>query len=113
MPLELFENIQVSLKTFKGNEKRGSIGSVSDPANGIHFVSWEDNAIVATFLTANPIKSVSRFSRAQRSQITAPQPHLLHQYNQYMGDSIFMMPLYHPVASKFALRNGGGHYSPI
>ena len=34
---------------------------------------------------ANPIKSVSRFSRAQRSEITAPQPHLLHQYNQYMG----------------------------
>ena len=63
--------------------------------------------IVSTFLTANPIKSFSLFSRAQRSQI-----YYTNTINKW-GDSIFMMPLNHPIASIFALKNGGGHFSPI
>ena len=49
---------------------------------------WNDSrpvVAISNFESVNPVHSGSRWSRADRKRIPVPIPHLIHNYNQYMG----------------------------
>lgn len=51
-------------------------------------MQWLDNAPVIVASTAfgtTPLKNVTRFSKAQTRNILVPRPHLIGQYNEFMG----------------------------
>lgn len=55
---------------------------------GVLFVKWNDNSVVTVgtnFDGVNPLQTVKRWSRSQKSKVNVAQPHLIAEYNAGMG----------------------------
>lgn len=80
-------------KQFCKTKKRGEFEKKIEKSDGILYVTWMDNSAVTVCSTAfgiNPVKMVSRFSKAQRKKIVVPRPHLIGTYNNCMGGTDLM-----------------------
>lgn len=56
--------------------------------SGILFAKWNDNSVVTVgtnFDGIEPLQSVKRWSRIQKSKVNIAQPHLISEYNAGMG----------------------------
>lgn len=67
---------------------RGSHDYAFDESGEIMMVRWNDNSVVtiATNIGAiSPLVSARRYDRKQRKEVGIPQPHVISDYNKYMG----------------------------
>ncbi|XP_066254654.1 piggyBac transposable element-derived protein 3-like [Euwallacea similis] len=74
-------------------KQRAEATSILDRTNGIILVCWVDNnvvTIVSTSSGVNPQSMVKRYSRASKKVIKVLQPHLITNYNNFMGGTDLM-----------------------
>ncbi len=74
-------------------ESRGKFESVIEKNDGIMYVQWMDNSavIVASMkIGVNPVRGVTRFSKAQRKKYLCSTSRLIGQYNSFIGDADLM-----------------------
>ena len=74
-------------KLIKKHE-RGYSCSLVDTTSNILLCSWNDNNVVtmaSNCHTVEPMKKVKRWSAKHKQSIDVPQPHLISQYNAFMG----------------------------
>lgn len=67
---------------------RGTYNSIIDRTNGIIYVRWMDNSVVSvasTYVGVQPLGTVRWYSQAQKKFINVSRPHLIGQYNAFMG----------------------------
>lgn len=68
--------------------ERGTFESAISKDEGIIVARWMDNAVVTVASTScgiQPVTMVKRYSKSQKKIINVPQPHLIREYNKYMG----------------------------
>nr|CAH7717546.1 unnamed protein product [Callosobruchus chinensis] len=82
----------VTKKTMKKNE-RGSCASAIDRDHGIMFLRWTDNNVVTAGSTCHgvsPIGYVKRYCKSEKKYVQVRRPHLIGEYNRYMGGTDLM-----------------------
>lgn len=74
-------------------KERGTYDSITCVPPKINIVRWMDNAVVTVASTGHgtlPVSSVQRFSQAQKKVIQVTRPHMIGEYNRYMGGTDLM-----------------------
>lgn len=74
-------------------KNRGSFESVTCEPHKIIIVRWMDNAVVTVASTVHgvkPLASVQRYSQAEKKVVQVTRPHLIGEYNKYMGGTDLM-----------------------
>lgn len=82
------ENCPLKSEKDLQKEGRGAFDARCDSKTKITVVRWNDNSIVnviSNCLSVNPIQKVKRYDRKQQKEVTVDQPHMVHEYIQYMG----------------------------
>lgn len=67
---------------------RGSYDFVFDTKAEVSVVRWNDNSVVTVISNncpVNPIGSAKRYDRKHRKEVNIPQPHVIQEYNKFMG----------------------------
>ncbi|XP_039297935.1 piggyBac transposable element-derived protein 3-like [Nilaparvata lugens] len=69
-------------------KKRGTLEFAKSEEESILVARWVDNAVVTVASTCygiNPIQNVQRYCREEKKKMNVPRPHLIGEYNKYMG----------------------------
>lgn len=69
-------------------KKRGSFDYVREKSSGFVMVRWHDNSVVTVVSNCHsvlPISQAKRWSNKEKKSIFVDQPHVISQYNRYMG----------------------------
>lgn len=69
-------------------KERGTTEECCDNEKKIAIVQWMDTkpvVLASTYVSAEPMETIKRWSRAERSYIDVPCPSIIKEYNQHMG----------------------------
>ncbi|KAJ8914400.1 hypothetical protein NQ315_017494 [Exocentrus adspersus] len=84
------------IKQFKKKD-RGCFEHIYDENAKLLFVRWLDNSVVTmvtNYDTVEPLGKVKRWSPIYKEKVDVPQPHLIQNYNRFMGGCRSIRPEY-------------------
>lgn len=67
---------------------RGSVDQQTDKNSGVTMVKWVDNKVVclcSNFVGVQPLGSVKRYSKEEKSKVAITSPRIVLEYNAHMG----------------------------
>jgi len=67
---------------------RGSFSYMCDRKKKVLTLKWLDNkpvCLISSYVSADPIKSIKRYSKEKKSRVDVPMPKIVEEYNTHMG----------------------------
>ncbi|KAH9374958.1 hypothetical protein HPB48_022494 [Haemaphysalis longicornis] len=95
---------------------RGYFASCFGTQNEVFLVKWCDSSVVTmatNYDSVEPIGPVSRWSSSKKEKVKVAQPSVFGTYNNGMGVVDLLDQTSQQTGSAFALRSGGGLFSPM
>jgi hypothetical protein len=108
------EGCPISKGENKGKLSRGSFDHRSDTLTNCTITSWNDNRTVLLISSCDsvfPIGTASRWVSVERKKMPIPQPHVVSQYNRFMGGVDRMDENIENYRVSLSQKSGGGPYS--